>query len=414
MSFSDRCIAGAVRLLNAGGRGLQRAGWSRPELRLERLLADARRRAGSNEFGEWPFEEALERLLDAYAREAQLTQLGRLTAHEMIVSLLENLLALEAERRQNPLLNAATVDAPVFIVGLPRTGTTLLHSLLAEDRASRTPATWEVMFPAGYGEDPAAIAAAKRRTARRLDWANRFAPEFRRIHPMAPDFPQECIAITAMVFMSIQFHTTHEVASYEDWLERSDQRPAYAFHRRLLQHLQARRGTQRWVLKAPGHLFGLDALLRVYPDARIIQTHRDPLKVMASMASHATVLRRAFSDDIDPVGVARDWAQRWGAALDRFLAIRDRSAASQFLDIDYRTLEREPFAVVERVYDFLGWPLTRDARSDMARFLAANPKHKHGAHRYSLGAYGMSRQAELARFAAYCDRFDIEVAPEQG
>ena len=151
-------------------------------------------------------------------------------------------------------------------------------------------------------------------TASRLAWANRLAPQFRKIHPIAHDLPQECIAITAQVFMSIQFHTTHDVPSYEDWFERESQQLAYAFHRRLLQHLQARQPGKRWVLKAPGHLLALDALLAQYPDARIIQTHRDPLRVMASMASHATVLRQAFSDRARPNEIAADWSDRWARA----------------------------------------------------------------------------------------------------
>jgi hypothetical protein len=410
MNLSEYSVSGAVRLLNAGGRALGRAGIQRPALTAEHLVAAAQRRAGLDEFGDWPIHAPLERLLESYATQARLTQLGRITAHEMIVSLLDNLLQLEAERQRNPALAELPVQAPVFIVGLPRTGTTLLHSLMSEDPGNRAPMTWEVMFPAGYAEDPAAIAAVKRRTGRRLDWANRLAPEFKRIHPIAPDLPQECIAITAMVFMSIQFHTTHRVPRYEDWFEHANQDLAYAFHRRLLQHLQARRGPARWVLKAPGHLFGLESLLNIYPDARIIQTHRDPLKVMASMASHATVLRRAFSDDIDPQAIALDWAERWGGALQRFLAVRDRAAPGQFLDVDYRSLEQSPFETLERVYDFLRWPLSTEARAAMGRFLAANPKNKHGAHRYTLDQYGLSRATELRRFADYCDRFEIPVA----
>jgi hypothetical protein len=412
MSFSEACVAHAVRSLNAGGRMLQRSGLHVPDLRPERLLRAAEQRSGLTKLGDWAIEEPLERLMRSYVDEARLTLLGRLTVREMIVSLLENLLHLEAERRTQPALAAEPVEAPVFIVGLPRTGTTLLHALMAEDPASRAPATWEVMFAAGFARDPALIERTKRRTGQRLNWANRFAPEFKRIHPMAPDLPQECIAITAMVFLSIQFHTTHAVGRYQDWFERHDQNLAYAFHRRFLQHLQSRGGPRRWVLKAPGHLFGLPALLHAYPGARVIHTHRDPLRVMASMASHATVLRQAFSDHIEPRHIALDWARRWGAALDRFLAMRDRSDERQFLDVNYRDLEHEPLAAIERVYDFLGWPLTGNARAAMLRFLAANPKDKHGAHRYSLAQYGLDRATERARFAAYCDRFQVTIASE--
>jgi hypothetical protein len=209
------------------------------------------------------------------------------------------------------------------------------------------------------------------------------------------------------VFMSIQFHTTHNVPSYEDWLEKDRQDLAYRFHYRLLQHLQARRPGKRWVLKAPGHLFALPALLERYPNAKIVQTHRDPLRVMASMASHATVLRRAFSDGAVPAEIAADWTDRWAKALDDFLSVRDRSPAEQFLDVAYDEIEGSPVGTLERIYDFLGWPLTEEARLAMRGFLAANPKNKHGVHRYSLSQYGLDRDTELARFRRYCERFAI-------
>jgi hypothetical protein len=361
------------------------------------------------DFGAWPIEEPLERLMRAYRDEAALTTLGRVTVRELIVSLLENLLHLEAERARMPGIADRKIAAPVFIIGLPRTGTTLLHGLMSEDPDNRVPRTWEVMFPATFPNTEQGIDSARKVTAGRLAWANRLAPQFKTIHPIAPDLPQECIAITAQVFMSIQFHTTHDVPSYETWFEQHSQRLGYEFHNRLLQHLEARRPGQRWVLKAPGHLFALDDLLARYPDAKIIQTHRDPLRVMASMASHATVLRRAFSDSADPERIAADWTQRWAQALRKFLAIRDRSPSQQFLDLGYDDIETSPLETVERVYAFLGWRLADAARAAMSRFIDANPKNKHGVHRYSLAQYGLDREAEMRRFGDYCARFNIAV-----
>jgi hypothetical protein len=413
MSVSQACVSGAVRALNAGGRLLRSLGSDPPSLDGGSLHKAAIRRAGTSNFGDWSIEEPLERLLRSYRDEAALTTLGRITVRELIVSLLENLLRLEAERAADPSIERQRVEAPVFIIGLPRTGTTHLHGIVSADPANRAPSTWEVMFPSEYGRTPEGIAAARRRTGARLGWANRLAPEFMRIHPIAPDLPQECIAINAQVFLSIQFHTTHNVPSYQDWLETAAHDWGFGFHRRLLQHLQAQRAGDRWVLKAPGHLFALDALLCRYPDAKIIQTHRDPLRVMASMASHATVLRRAFSDAADPKQIAADWTDRWARALDRSLEIRDRVPSHHFLDIDFEAIEREPLAVVERVYDFLGWPLTLEGRKAMEGFLAANPKNKHGVHRYTLEQYGLSRRAEAARFRSYCERFQIAVQGER-
>jgi hypothetical protein len=409
MAFSERLLGGAVGALNAGGRVLHRAGIHRPALGREALFAAARKRAGLTDFGSWPFEDALDRLLHSYETESRLTTLGRISVRELVVSLLENLLYMEQERKAVPSISDESITSPAFIIGLPRTGTTLLHGLMSEDRANRVPRTWEVMYPSRFPNSPEGIAHARQLTETRLGWANRLAPQFKKIHPIAPDLPQECIAITAQIFMSIQFHTTHDVASYEDWFEKDSQRLAYEFHRRLLQHLQSRRPAEHWVLKAPGHLFALDALLTEYPDARIIQTHRDPLRVMASMASHATVLRQAFSDYADPGHIGSDWSRRWSDALSSFLAVRDRSNPDQFLDISYDEIESHPLQAIRRIYEFLDRPLTEDAENAMQAFLDANPKNKHGVHRYSLEEYGLSRKDELIRYADYCRRFDIAV-----
>ncbi len=409
MSLSEALTSTAVVTLNRGGRILRRAGIMTPDLHPETLVAAAKHRVGLEEFGSWPIEEPLQRLLDAYEREADLTTLGRITVRLLLVSLLENLLYLEQERQATPDVERQTIEAPVFIIGLPRTGTTLLHGLIAQDPATRTPLTWEVMFPAGYPEAPEAIDRIRKRADSRLAWANRLAPAFKRIHEIAADLPQECIAIMAQGFASIQFHTTHNVPSYQDWFEQEAQELGYAFHYRFLQHLQAKRAGKRWVLKAPGHLFGLDALLKRYPDARIIQTHRDPLRVMASIASLATVLRRAFSDSAEPKQIAADWCGRWSNALGRSLDTRDHWPAERFLDVAYTDLVAAPLATVERLYAFLGWPLSSDARESMARFLSVNPKDKHGAHHYGLSDFGLDRALETQRFARYCERFEIPV-----
>jgi len=412
MTFSQACVKTAVRGLNLGGRILRRLGVESPALDAEVLHRAASRRASLTDYGQWDFAEPLERLLKSYRDEAALTTLGRITVRELIVSLLDNLLRMEAERAANSEIERQRIVAPVFIIGLPRTGTTHLHGLISEDRANRAPATWEVMYPAA-SRSADDVERARTQAETRLDWADRLAPEFMSIHPIAADLPQECIAITAQVFMSIQFHTTHDVPSYQDWFENASQRLAFDFHHRFLQHQQAKRPGSRWVLKAPGHLFALEGLLERYPDARIIHTHRDPLRVMASMASHATVLRRAFSDNTDPRKIAADWADRWARALERFLAVRDRAPAAQFFDINFESIESDPLGTVERVYDFLGWPLTSDARTAMHNFLAANPKNKHGVHRYTLEQFGLNRAAEMLRFRNYCERFRIPVRTDR-
>jgi len=396
----------------SGGGLLRRAGISSPDLSQTTLLAAATRRARLEDFGDWPINDLLPRLLDSYEREARLSTIGRIAVRELLVSLLENLLYLEQERSTTSEIQRQRIDAPVFIIGLPRTGTTLLHGIIAQDADTRVPMTWEVMFPAGYSESAAEMETARRRTASRLAWANRLAPEFKRIHEISADLPQECIAIMAQGFASIQFHTTHDVPSYQDWFESDGQDLGYDFHHRLLQHLQARRGGRRWALKAPGHLFGLDALIRRYPDAKIVQTHRDPLKAMASIASHGTVLRRAFSAAADPMLIAADWCSRWSDALDRSLDVRESWRDDRVHDVAYADLVSKPLETIERIYGFLGWPLSSAAQESMQAFLDANPKNKHGAHQYRLADYGLSHAELSQRFKRYCNAFDVSIDAE--
>jgi len=296
------------------------------------------------------------------------------------------------------------VIEPLFIVGLPRTGTTLLHMLLAQDPSNRVPRTWEVMHPS-----PAEGGERKRirRTARELAWMERLAPGFRVMHPLAPELPQECIAIDSHALQGYEFQTTHHVPGYQEWLDARERAPAYRYHRRFLQYLQWRRPGRHWVLKAPAHLFGLPALLGVYPDARIVQTHRDPLQVMASLASLSTALRGAFSEVVDPIAIGREMSDRWGGAVLSAMAARSAGdvPASAFFDIDYRHIVAAPLDAVRQLYAWQGRTLTEEAEAAMQRFLDANPKDKHGAHRYSLAAFGLDAEREARRFAAYRERF---------
>jgi hypothetical protein len=269
------------------------------------------------------------------------------------------------------------------------------------------------MFPAGFEETPVELRRVQRRTARRLAWADRLIPDLKRIHPTGAELPQECVALMAQAFASSEFHTVCHVPSYQDWFEREGQELAYEMHHRMLQHLQARRGSRRWVLKAPTHMFGLGQLLHWYPGARLIQTHRDPLQVLPSIASLSTALRRAFSREVDPRAVAADWCGRWSRTLDAFLDLRDRQSPGRFLDVQYEALCASPLQTIERIYEFLGWSLPAAARAAMTTFLDEHPKDRHGAHRYSLAEFGLDPRTERERYARYCERFGIRVAGGQ-
>lgn len=394
-----------VRAINGGAGLARRAGLRFASLDPEEIVQQAISRAGRDDFGpDDGWRTGLEKLASDYQLHARLTPIGRIAAHAHLIDLLANRLRMEHDRAQHPEIGSRPVQAPLFIVGLPRTGTTLLHMLMAQDPDNRVPETWEVMHPApAEGTESMRI----RRAGRELAWMERLAPGFRVMHPLAPRLPQECIAIDSHTFSSYEFQTTHDVPDYQRWLESRDKLAVYRYHFRFLQYLQWQRPGAHWVLKAPAHLFGLAELLAVYPDAGIVQTHRNPLEVMASLASLSTMLRAAFSDTADPAAIGREMAQRWGDGLLHALAQRDsgRLPGDRFIDIEYRTIVSRPIETVRKIYARFDRELTAEAERAMREFLAANPKDKHGAHEYSLEQFGLDPDAQAERFAGYRARF---------
>ncbi len=410
MMLSSSALRTLVRSTNAAGAMLQRAGLSPVSLDEQGLLAAARRATGLDDLGDESFREPFREVLRGLESEARLTLVGRIAARQDLLGQLGNRLRLEADSRRHPEIGREEVRQPIFIVGLPRTGSTLLHHLLAQDPGSRVAQAWEVMFPspppeaATYRSDPRIDKAA-----RQLRWFDALTPDFKTIHPLGAQLALECIAIMSPTFLSARFHTTYHVPTYQEWLERQDLRPAYQFHRRFLQQLQWRSPARRWVLKAPAHLFAFDALLETYPDARIVQTHRDPSTVLASVASLTAVLQRAFTDHLDPYEIGHEVSRRWTNGLDRAMRLRQsrRVPAERFFDVHYHELVRDPMVVVRRIYAHFDVPLSEDASASMRRFLAANPKDKHGAHRYSLSSFGLEADDLVRRFKAYREYYGV-------
>jgi hypothetical protein len=388
-----------------------------PLVRLDEagLRAEARRRTGLDDFGDARFGEPLRLLLDALETEASLTLLGRVAARADVLRLLENRLRMCDVHRRHPEIAHGAVRAPLVVVGLPRTGTSILHELLAQDPANRVPMSWEVMRP--WPPPERATFETDRRIAEvdaHLAGVDRVLPDFKKIHPMGARLPQECVALTAHDFATMIYHTTHRVPSYQAWLESADLRWVYASHRRQLQYLQWKAPAERWALKSPGHLWALDALLAEYPDARLVFTHRDPLKVIASLTSLVTVLRSLASDAIDPREIARDWTERLARGLESAMRVRAERALpdAQVFDLHFPAFMADPLGMVRRLYDHFGMALSAEAEAGMRRFLAANPSDKHGAHRYTLAAAGLDADVERRRYAAYQARFGI--ASERG
>jgi hypothetical protein len=375
----------------------------------QKLLEKACRQTRLDDFGDESFRAPLRILLQSFQQDARLSIIGLICVHSEMVRLLSNRLRLVADAKRYPAIEDEPIGRPLFITGLPRSGTTFLHALLAQDPAHRAPQTWEVMYPspppekASYESDPRIA-----KTARQLKLLDVLMPEFKTVHLIDAKLPQECIAITGHDFRSHVFESMYAVYSYRSWFDRQDKRPAYEFHRRFLQHLQWRCPGKRWVLKAPSHLLALEALLQVYPDAGIILTHRDPLKVLASCASFTEVLRRAFSNHIDKKTLGREVRDRWEEGAGLAIEHRRRRSDGASLDVLYSDLVRDPMMVVGRIYEKFGLELSREAEAAMRRFVAENPKNKGGVHRYSLEEFGLDPESERRKFQPYLDFFGIE------
>jgi hypothetical protein len=400
-----------IDLFNIAGAALRRAGLPLVRLDEQELLDTAFQETGLRDFGDGSFHEPLRVLLKAYETEAKLTLVGRLAARRDTLRLLANRLRLVEDRKRYPGIAQQDIRRPLFIVGLPRTGSTLLHNLLAQDPSNRVPLCWEVMFPsppparASFADDPR-IAV----TEKLLSRFDRLAPHFKIIHPTSACSPMECLAIMSCTFASPQFQSMYSVPSYERWLTDQDWRPVYEFHRKFLQHLQWRCPAERWVLKAPSHLFALEALLAVYPDAHIVQTHRHPLQVVASVASLDAALRRAFSHRINLKEIGADALHQWAWGVESAMQVRhsDHAARSRFFDVYYTDLVREPIATVQRIYAHFGLPFTDELATRMQRYLAEHPKDQYGVHRYSPAQFGLNPDAVATAFRAYLSRFQPE------
>jgi hypothetical protein len=378
----------------------------RGPLAATELITRAQRRMNLVDFGSTSFQEPLEKLLRACREEAELSLFGRFATRWDTVRFLSNLLRLREEERRAPKILEERIERPIFIAGLPRSGTTFLHSLLAEDDTNHVPRIWQLIhpYPIGPGSDQ-----RPRRVSRQLRMFGMLAPEFRRMHPIDASSPQECSEITAHIFASLRFDTTYHVPSYRRWLDETGHVDAYRFHKRFLQHLQHQAGLAgRWVLKCPDHIFALDALRAVYPDAGVVFVHRDPLAVLPSVTRLTEVLRRPFTRRVDKLEIGRQDSDRWLSATELMTEAADEEQFEEpILHIHYLDLVSDPLETVTTLYRHFGRALDPDTAIRISRLVAAKPNGGYGTRRSHLEEYGLDPVAERDRYARYVERFEI-------
>ena len=401
----------AVKLINFLGRAANALGVQPIELDPDRMINKAIRKAGSSDFGDEDFREGLERFLQSADREGDLTLLGRIMVQGYTVDNLVNRLRLVQWRKQHPEIEHEAIVQPLFIIGLPRTGTTILHSLLEQDPANRSPLAWEIQHPVPpatpetFRTDPRI--ATMQKTLERLF---ELVPGFEAMHPMSATQPEECVAVFTQCFRSEQLQVQFNVPSYQAWVDEADMRSTYEYHKRFLQHVQSGgvRG-ERWLLKSPAHLNNIDTLLDVFPDARVIHTHRDPVKVCASVASLTAMLRGAATDRIDLHEIGRQQLDWWAKLVRESLEQRKRFADrdDQFFDVKLSEMVADPLDVVRRLYAHFGLELSDELSAKMRRFMASHPRDRHGSHSYAPEDFGIDPARDRERFEEYIDYFGL-------
>ncbi len=398
----------AIKLINRVGRYLAKLGWAGPTLAPEQLIKKVQRRTGLNDLGGGGYDVALAALTESLQSEAKLSLIGRIAAQNILLEQLEARLQLIDYRKQRPEVAEQKITRPLFILGLPRTGTTILYELLAQDPAHRAPMSWEVAKPMppaqadNFTSDPRIEEIEKA-----LGKTEMLSPGFKSIHEIGANLPQECIAILASSFFSDMYGASFNIPSYRRWLTAQDMSEAYRWHYHFLQHLQVDYSCERWVLKTPPHLAFLEALVAQYPDAAIVQTHRDPMEVMGSTASLSCTLHGAFSDDIDPVETGQHEVHYFAQMLNRGMAQRDAmpDSSRRFFDIRFSDLVSDPISVIKQLYQHFDFEFTDAAETAMRTYFENRPRDKHGKHSYQLEDFGLSRECHSPLFADYCQRY---------
>lgn len=400
-----------LRAINRIGGIVSATGLGRAALEPDELIATAQKQCGLADFGEGPHRDALQTLCAALENEASLSFVGRHLVRQQLLNGLKQQLQLQDWFRRHPEIAEEKIAQPLVIIGMPRTGTTILHELLTLDPANRNPLFWEVAYPFPPPESASYTTDARiARQQRELDFSHYIMPGVQGMHRMGSQLPQECVAVTAYVFTSMLYSTIFRIPSYTRWLENgADHAAALRFHRRFHQLLQWRCKATRWVVKSPGHLWTLPALLNEYPDARLIQTHRDPLKILSSLTSLSAVLRQAYATRIDTAEFAREWSDTCAFALNASLAARKSGALNpeRTIDLQFADLIRDPAAYVQSIYERFALPFPPQMKKAIGDYIAANPSDKHGGHKHSFADTGLDLATERAKVQEYQEYFGV-------
>lgn len=396
-----------LRALHAAANGLHCLGVGRSKLDADEMIAQAKKKTGLSDAGPEPWSEALRQLVNAYNGDNWLSPMGRSAVRGALTGIVVNRLNIMATVHADPGLRDEHITRPIFVLGFPRTGTTWLFQLLSQDPSARPLQTWEAMKPypsprpETYESDPR-IAMAER-GLRGLDW---LFPQLRVMHPIKARGPEECLPLLWNSFMTPFFRG--RVEPYRHWLRNRPEgefHTAYAFHRLQLQILQRHVKRQRWLLKCPAHLYCLDSLLHVYPDAVVVQTHRDPQSVIPSWCSMSAAVDPLYYQNRPKtevgersLGICRD-------VLARQRRVRATLPAGRIIDVGYNDLLADPRAVVERIYRTGGLEYTPEFDASVRQHIDRDRQTERPKHRYAPEDFGLTRERIDHELADYLHDF---------
>jgi hypothetical protein len=379
---------------------------------VDELVEAACERTGHDDFGDDTWQEGLDVLVGALTREAALSELGTSAMTDQLIGYLANRLEVEHWYALHPEIADQEVTSPLFGVGLPRTGSTALSFLLAQDPARRSLRTWEAGAPcpppttATEHTDPRIA-----NTQAGIDFTNEMFPGFGEMLPSAATGPQECLLLMAMDFRSLVFEGMAFVPTYTSWLLQCDMTPAYRYHQRVLRLLQWRCPPDRWWLKSPAHLLSIDALSAVYPDARFVMTHRDVTKVLPSVCALYATLSGVLTERPDPVAIGAHNVDVWRTAMERLIEFRDRGNEARFHDLSFEAVQADPIGEVAALYAELGDELSDQARRQMQAWWDTSTRDRSGAGHYEAEAFALDLDDVREQFAFYSSRFAPFLGP---
>ncbi|MBT4522488.1 MAG: sulfotransferase [Halieaceae bacterium] len=375
------------------------------------LMQKASQNTGLSDYGSDYFRAPLELLCDSLEQDAQLSALGRVMARGEILRLLSNRLQFVDLFKQHPQIAEQQVIAPLFILGMPRTGTTSMHELVALDPQFRVPLSWEVAYPfpppqrETYETDPRI--ARVDNDLRKID---NLLPDFRNMHPMGATLPQECVALFSHDFVSMIFDVQFCLDRYQAWLIKEDMAEVFKNHRRWLQLLQWKFPAKTWVLKSPQYLWNIEDMVREYPDARVIQTHRDPIKVALSIGNLTATLRTLGSSHVDLKKATRSYADLLHYGTVKTMEARDKHLLGddRIIDVQFAEFRKSPVVALRRIYDFFDLSLSSETATRMQQFLdGGEESERHGKHSYNLDDSGLNLEEQRQRFRPYQETFNI-------